>query len=228
MTISELAEKADIPNSTCRRYLATFENFFEVKGGNRLKKYKAEAVDVLKRIKDLYDNGMDTTEIHSVLANEFPMIVTVSFEEDGEPKEKNENLPSLATSEQILEILERLDKQEEIIGRLVEKLAKKDQYWEEKFAVFSQDVEMITNFKRSMEQRRLDSSKENDEIKVEISSVKEQNNQMVKELQNIQEKLSNVQDQGIQKELLEKIADIKKALSEVAATKKRKKFLGIF
>src|SRR4051794_14265701 len=75
LPIAEIAELADIPNSTCRRYLAAFESFFMVKGGSRLKKYEIGSVDILKRIKQLYDEGQDTNEIHSVLVNEFPLVI---------------------------------------------------------------------------------------------------------------------------------------------------------
>lgn len=99
LSIAEIAELADIPNSSCRRYLADFEAFFMVKGGSRVKKYEATAVDILKRIKQLYDDGMGTTEIHSVLVNEFPLVV------DGEKLERKEeaaaHVPGLATSEDI-------------------------------------------------------------------------------------------------------------------------------
>lgn len=101
VSIADLADLADIPNSTCRRYLTTFEPFFVSKGGNRLKKYEVTAVAILKRIKAFYDDGMDTNEIFDTLTREFPIIHEISDEEGKELGPSN--YPALATTEDLLD-----------------------------------------------------------------------------------------------------------------------------
>lgn len=125
LTIAELAEQADIPNSTCRRYLSTFEAFFLVKGGSRLKKYEQRAVDILKRIKHLYDDGLESNEIHSVLVGEFPLVI------DGDEQRESDESPvvsALATSEDVKEIKQALEDQKVFNQQLLEQIKQQQEY----------------------------------------------------------------------------------------------------
>jgi len=123
LTIAELSEQADLSNSTCRRYLSTFESFFMVKGGNRVRKYEAGAVGVLMRIKALYDEGLETNEIHNILVTEFAMVVN-----DGEEVENENQVPTLATSEDIAEIKQALEEQKQFNIMLLERLDQQNKY----------------------------------------------------------------------------------------------------
>lgn len=166
LSITELADKSGIPNSTCRRYLTSFEEFFVVKGGSRLKKYEVEAITVLQRIKDLYDDGADTNEIHNILAKEFPRVM------NGE-EEVDKNLPTLATSEDIMEIKQALAEQKQFNDELLETLKQQHLYYETKFDSLVQDRELISSLRNSMEQRRLENS--DDRLKEIENRLLEQN-----------------------------------------------------
>jgi DNA-binding transcriptional MerR regulator len=150
LSIAEIAELADIPNSSCRRYLADFEVFFMVKGGSRVKKYEAAAVDILKRIKQLYDDGMGTTEIHSVLVNEFPLVV------DSEKQERKEeaaaHVPGLATSEDIAEIKQALEQQKQFNEMLVKKLDEQNAYI--KKSIERRDQQLMESLRATLEERK--------------------------------------------------------------------------
>lgn len=150
LPIAELAELADIPNSTCRRYLADFEAFFIVKGGSRVKRYEAAAVDILKRIKQLYDDGMGTTEIHNVLANEFPLVI------DSEKEQKEEaaaaHVPGLATSEDIAEIKQALEQQKQFNEQLVKKLDEQNHYIKE--SLERRDRQLMESLRATLEERK--------------------------------------------------------------------------
>ncbi|HWL27105.1 MAG TPA: hypothetical protein VNR38_25690 [Ureibacillus sp.] len=166
VSIAELSDMAELPNSTCRRYLANFEQFFVVKGGNRLKKYEVGAVAVIKRIKDLYDGGMDTHEIHSTLANEFPMVMS-------NDEEVEKNVPTLVTSEDIAEIKQALEEQKQFNAELLQTLKDQHIYYEKKFNNLVHDRELISSLRDSMEQRRLDNS--DDRLKEIEKKLAEQN-----------------------------------------------------
>lgn len=149
LPIAEIAELADIPNSTCRRYLADFEAFFIVKGGSRVKRYEVAAVDVLKRIKQLYDDGMGTTEIHNVLVNEFPLVI------DGEKERTEEaaaHVPGLATSEDIAEIKQALEQQKQFNEQLVKKLDEQNQYIKE--SLERRDRQLMESLRATLEERK--------------------------------------------------------------------------
>jgi DNA-dependent RNA polymerase auxiliary subunit epsilon len=171
LTIAELAEQADIPNSTCRRYLTSFESFFLVKGGSRLKKYEASAVDVLKRIKQLYEEGQDTNEIHNSLVNDFPLVV------NGDEQEKNEQaatVPGLATSEDIAEIKKALDEQKQFNQTLLEKLEEQHLYYEKKFEELKHDREFVSSLKNSMEQRKIESAEHQNKTDEQLGNINHQ------------------------------------------------------
>jgi predicted transcriptional regulator len=154
LSISEIADKTGISNSTCRRYLSTFERFFVVKGGNRLKKYESSAVVVLGRIRDLYNDGQDTDEIYNILVNEFPMVING----DEQQETNNHQVPSLATSDDIAEIKQQLvdqresmQRQEEFNKALLQKLDEQQKYIEQ--SIERRDRQLMEVLKESQQAR---------------------------------------------------------------------------
>lgn len=222
LTVAEIAEQTDIPNSTCRRYLATFEAFFAVKGGSRLKKYEGSAVDVLKRIKGLYEEGLETNEIFDVLKGEFPLVVN-----DEEQRESSESVhtSTLATIDDIEEIKTALEEQKEFNQALLQEMKQQHLYYERKFDELRYDREFVHSLRESMQQRKLEST--------------EHENKTSKQLENIQQQLSEIQhkqneDETV-KELLEKVAvlsnqlgQVQQTIKEAAADQEKEKRKGFF
>jgi len=130
-SINELAARTNIPDTTVRRYIGKFSDFFLAKGGTRSKKYEDSAVKILIRIKDLYDSGFETEAIESTLRTEFSTVVVVG--EDGETVEEKPSAPmhTLATADDINEIKAALKRQEEFNKLLFEKLNQQDTYIKE-------------------------------------------------------------------------------------------------
>lgn len=189
LTIAELAELTDIPNSTCRRYLTAFEAFFAVKGGSRLKKYEAEAVNILKRVKYLYDEGLESHEIFDALKSEFPLVV--NDEEQRETSEQAPTVPSLATSEDISEIKEALEQQKQFNQALVEQMKQQQEFYEKKFEELKYDRELVSSLRESMQQRKLESAEHEDKTTNQLRNIEHQlaeiqqktnGNEVVKEL----------------------------------------------
>lgn len=109
-SINELAEKTNIPDTTVRRYISKFPDFFLHKGGTRSRRYEETAVKVLVRIKNLYDIGYETEQVDEVLRKEFAMVI--DGDNVGDSVEKAV-APTLATAEDMTEIRQALEEQRE-------------------------------------------------------------------------------------------------------------------
>jgi hypothetical protein len=212
-TITEIAEQADIPRSTCSRYLASFDAFFVIKGGSRLKKYESSAVTVLKRIKQLYDEGLETHEIFDTLKNEFPIVV--NSEQQRESNKQTPAVPTLATSEDLEEIITALEEQKQFNQVLLQKMNEQHLYFEKKFEELKYDRELIGSLRESMQQRKIEAS--------------EMENKTSEQLVSITEKLAEIQQDEAVKELSEQVAVISEqlqqmAIKEAAASQEEPKF----
>jgi Fic family protein len=217
LTIAELERQTDIPNSTIRRYIAAFEAFFTVKGGSRLKKYDESAVNVLKRIKYLYDEGLESHEIFEVLKTEFPLVV--NSEEQPESSEQSPVVPALATGEDLEEIKMALEEQKQFNQALLQKMNEQHLYYEKKFEELKTDRELISSLRDSMLQRKLESS--------------EIENKTAKQLENIENQLAEIQQNSALKVLSEQMMAINEqimAMKESAVSKEEqpKKKKGFF
>lgn len=204
LTITEIAEQADIPRSTCSRYLASFDAFFAVRGGSRLKKYESGAVNVLKRIKQLYDDGLETHEIFDALKNEFPLVVNSG--EQQETKEQAQNVPALATSEDLAEIKKALEDQQHFNQALLQKMNEQHLYYEKKFEELKYDRELVGSLRESMQQRRLESA--------------EKENKTNEQLVSISEQLTKLQQDSSLKELSEQMVELTNQIGQVQQTLK--------
>lgn len=111
LDVMQLAEQTNLPDTTVRRYLQKFNQFFTYKGGKRSRRYESSAIMVLLRIKALYAEGFESAEVSKTLLNEFPVVV------DGEQTEvdlNNSGLPALATAEDMKDLKEALAKHNEL------------------------------------------------------------------------------------------------------------------
>lgn len=159
LTIAEIEKITGISNSNIRRYIANFDSFFIAKGGSRIKKYEMESVEILKRIKSLYDEGMDTQEIHNILVKEFPLVV------NGEEQEKHgqaPTVPTLATHGDIVKIgedvaeLKEMYKQQQLFNELLlKKLNERDEYIKE--SLERRDRELMKSI-RELQQRKIEAA----------------------------------------------------------------------
>lgn len=148
ITINELSDKTGIADSTIRRYVAKFSDFFVVKGGARSKRYEETAIKILIRIKELYEKGLETEQVYKNLEKDFPLVL------DGDaPEEQTTLLPALATSDDISEIKEMLKAQQEFSNRLLDRLSKQEEYIKD--SIDRRDRELMQALKDSMSERRL-------------------------------------------------------------------------
>ena len=129
LSINELATKTGIPDTTIRRYIAKFNDFFVADGGSRSKRYDSSGIQVLIQIKDLYDKGLETEQVANELLNDFPIVMKDALGDGSTNK-----LPALATSDEISDVKNALvelklsnDKLFEALKERDELLAKRDE-----------------------------------------------------------------------------------------------------
>lgn len=126
-SISELAEKSGIAESTVRRYLNNFNVFFRDKGGKRSKKYEANSINILNRIRELFEQGKESEEVRHILSREYSMIIDGDSEVvTDENQERNVDLPALKTSEDTVVIRELLEEQRDFNKMLLDLLQKQE------------------------------------------------------------------------------------------------------
>lgn len=134
-TLPELAREAGISESTARRYCKEFFNFLPGQKSGRIKTFKPECIQVLQRIKQLYDEGQETDQVREVLTQEFSQVV--DLDRQSHPDDSQQREPSArelmkelvaelrGSSQQALpdpsnpgHILERLDRIEQRLDHL--------------------------------------------------------------------------------------------------------------
>lgn len=145
--MTELAEKTNIPDTTCRRYIAKFPDFFMSKGGTRSKRYEDSSVKILIRIKNLFDSGFETEEVDLTLRKEFPTVV------DGDKVEGTKETLVMPTVEDMAEIKQALKEQAEFNKQLLERLDQQQQYI--KTSLEQRDKALMASLKESMESQKL-------------------------------------------------------------------------
>ncbi len=69
-SINKIMVDVAIAETTARRYLSTFSEFFVVKQFNKVKKYREDSGAILRRIADLYEEKKSTSEIRAILKAE--------------------------------------------------------------------------------------------------------------------------------------------------------------
>ena len=75
LSVSQLSENTNIPETTVRRYLNKFSTYFRHDHIGKGKKYHPESCEILKKIASLYSKDYGTREIESILSNEFAFSV---------------------------------------------------------------------------------------------------------------------------------------------------------
>lgn len=71
LSVAQLSKVLEIPETTVRRYLNNFEEYFRSEQIGRGKKYHPSSVEILQRIAILYDSSRETVEIRKILADEY-------------------------------------------------------------------------------------------------------------------------------------------------------------
>jgi len=121
--ISEVAERLGVPENTMRRYAKLFAGYLDGRQNGRVMKYSADAVLVLKNIRDLYAGGKNRFEIEEILGEKKFFDVG----DDGVVVEsKGEVIPSmrdfLGVMERMVDIMENQKRLEDEVTYLRDKV----------------------------------------------------------------------------------------------------------
>jgi len=82
LSIGQIAKKTKIPETTLRRYAATFEDYLESEKRGRGVKYSPRAQELIVQISSLYDLGYGTVEIEDIIRGQYPQTVDVTNDTD--------------------------------------------------------------------------------------------------------------------------------------------------
>ena len=80
LTIKDIARRLNIPESTARYYRDKFPEYVPTVGTGRKKRYKPEAVDILRLIAEGLRNGSSAIEIESELSLQYEAIMDIEPE----------------------------------------------------------------------------------------------------------------------------------------------------
>ena len=91
-----IAHETKIPETTIRRYVSTFDDFFMSKQIGRAIKYSPASVKLVKKINSLYGEGYSTDNIRTMLSQEesySPKLVEDTVADDGGSMVTTYNIP---------------------------------------------------------------------------------------------------------------------------------------
>lgn len=123
LSVSQLSKILEIPETTIRRRLNNFEEYFRSEQMGRGKKYHPSSVEILQRIAMLYDADRETIEIKKILADEYAFEV------------EEVNKDDITTYPPAYDVSGKLDefqqRQEKFNKELLEKLLEQQKYIKE-------------------------------------------------------------------------------------------------
>ena len=132
-SIAQLSKKLEIPETTTRRYVNHFEEYFRSEQIGRGKKYSPESIEVLRRIASLYSVDYETVDIKKILANEYALTM-----EDDNTEEPTIHPPTYDLSGQFNEFQQQ---QEEFNKELLKQLQEQQQYIKEVIETRDADIQ---------------------------------------------------------------------------------------
>lgn len=146
LSVSQLSKILEIPETTIRRNLNNFKEYFRSEQIGRGKKYHPGSVEILQRIATLYDADRETIEIRKILADEYAFEVLESSE-----NESTTYLPAYDVSGKLDEFQQ---KQEKFNKELLEQLLEQQKYITE--LVESRDIAIQEAKRIISEEKRLE------------------------------------------------------------------------
>lgn len=121
MTATLIANESAVPESTVRRYLGTFDDFFMCKKIGRASKYESISVPLIKKINSLYGEGYSTAEIRQQLSQEEPYTPSV-VGDGGSAVAPTDNLPQTLMNQVALMVESMVDQKTKALQLKVDKL----------------------------------------------------------------------------------------------------------
>jgi len=92
LTIKEIAQVLNIPESTARYYRDKWPEYIPTSGQGRNKRYEPAAVDILRLIAEGLRNGRSATEIENELSLKYQAIMDIEPEPQQLPQQRSSSL----------------------------------------------------------------------------------------------------------------------------------------
>jgi DNA-binding transcriptional MerR regulator len=92
LTIKDIAQALNIPESTARYYRDKWPEYVPTVGTGRNKRYKPEALEVLRLIAEGLRNGRSATEIENELSLKYQTITDIEPEPQQLPQQRSSSL----------------------------------------------------------------------------------------------------------------------------------------
>lgn len=150
-SVSQLNNETGVPETTIRRYLNNFSEYFRAERIGRGMKYHPDSVAILKRIYSLYNDDYETPEIQRLLDMEFAINV-----EDQEETETTTQPPVVSLEREFEEFKQQ---QQEFNKQLLKQLQEQQNY--------------INNSIESRDQKLMQALNEIRETKKQIATTEE-------------------------------------------------------
>lgn len=146
LSVAQLSKTLNIPETTTRRYLNNFEEYFRSEQIGRGRKFHPGSIEILQRIALLYGDDYETADIKRILADEYPFTVEDSNRDT-------------ATHPPAYDISGKLDvfqeQQEEFNKQLLRLLQEQQNYIRELVATRETDIQEVKHL-ISPEDRRIE------------------------------------------------------------------------
>lgn len=167
-TVQEAADKLLIPHQTLRRYIASHKHLLRMMKEGRYYKIHDESLEVLRKMRELYDSGKTTADVDRAILEE-GMPVTVTIEEEDGPKRVEAN-------EIFVDIQKALAEQKEFNKDLVELLEQQALNHEQKFNQMLKHQQFLEQKLQEKDEQLMltmeEKKQENDEPEVDNIEVK--------------------------------------------------------
>lgn len=120
LTISQIAKKLNIPESTVRFYRDRFPEFYPYRGEGRQKRYLPQALEVTQRIAKLYAEGQTAVTIAELLKHDISTEIVIA--------ENSSSSVAVVENKTILTQLQLIQERQNLMEqKLEEHILKRDQ-----------------------------------------------------------------------------------------------------
>ena len=146
----QLAMRAAMAETTCRRYLSQFQEYMKYKKEGQRTLYSSDNINVLRKIADLYAKGFSENQVREKLTANFSTYYDM---ENEEPEETFDLVTSkerqIQATEKLVQVLQDLSNQKKEIEKVDQKHEKRS---EELFRQLQEQQKIIEEQQKILDQ----------------------------------------------------------------------------
>lgn len=151
LSVIEIEKETGIPNATIRRYIRTHGHHLQIKKRGKSYFVASESLSVIKKIRELYDNGKQSEDVEETLTKmNVPVTITMN---------DNDRVVTVNAAEVLAQLQKDMNEQKKFNRSLLEIIHKQQEY--------------ISTKLEERDQRLIESIREMQAAKKEIASTHE-------------------------------------------------------